>query len=101
MYEEKEPKNAMELTDDELDAISGGIIVSDEVNGKTVYTVYDSKGKLLSLPGQTWTNLSDRSLIEFAKKHNAYDYLAPRETFNYYLKNGEWPKKKNKYYNYS
>ena len=90
MYEEKELKNTMELTDDELDAISGGIIVRDEINGKFVYTVYDEQGNQVGLPGQEKMSLEQATVV--AKHYHVVTKWIERKYLDYYVKHGTIPR---------
>ena len=89
MNEEKELKNAVELTDDDLDAISGGIIVRDEINGKYVYTVYDEQGKQVGLPGQEKMTLAQATVV--AQHYNVVVKWIERKYLDYYVKHGTIP----------
>ena len=89
MGEEKDLKNAVELTDSELDAISGGIIVRDEINGRYVYTVYDEKGKQVGLPGQEKMTLEQATVV--ARRNRVVVKWIERKYLDYYVKHGTIP----------
>jgi len=89
MEKEKNPLNKEELTDDELDAISGGIIVRDEINGKFVYTVYDEQGKQVGLPGQEKMSLEQATVV--AQRYHVVAKWIERKFLDYYVKHGTIP----------
>ena len=94
MEEKKQPQSKEELTDGELDAISGGFIVVDIMEmGKTtvpLYTVYDSQGNPVG--DKTDQKIPSKVVAQgIAKRKNVSIKCISRSMYDYYLKYKKFP----------
>ena len=94
MEEEKKPQSSEELTDGELDAISGGFIVVDIMEmGKTIvplYTAYDNKGNPVG--DKNDQKIPSKVVAQgIAKRNNVSIKCISRSMYDYYLKYKKFP----------